>query len=636
MSRRCAARRRGGAEAMAPEAGEGGVARAAGAAERAAGAVRRRRPVARRARRARCGRSPSRPTTWPRSCAATARGSTPSPARLEVVEERLDGYDRLKRKHGGTIAAVLAHAERCRARLRRARAAPRRRSRRRRPSWPRRAAARAARGRAARGAGRRRRRRSPARSASGSPSWRWRARRSPSCSSRATSRGRRAPTRVEFLIAPNPGVPAGAAARDRLGRRAVARDAGAAGRRRTTARRRPTLVFDEVDAGIGGHTARAVGEQLRALAAAARSSASPTCRRSPRWRPVTSRSRSRPSGDAAVTTVTELARRGRRDRAGAHARRRRGGRRAARRHAKELLQGGLGAPARPRDGGRRERLWDRGVACPRRRGEVSRRPGRTGGPGHLVHNCRAVASTRIGGCAVRVGANVHMTSKTTRIAASGVVDDRQQSRRDRLTTSLPQPRTAPPTRFALNARAGRGAQTPRPRRSTYCAPRTRDPGGTLALLAGPAARRRRQRSRSGSSSPRARAIATRASRRWSAGSVATPKRSNRICRWARTVSTLRNGWFGDLVVGGRGHGLAGLPIRPGQLPQDAVHAVRERRPRDDRPAEHRRVAELPPGSGRSASVRSRRARRRGRPAASCRPTARRPRAGGRARGSARR
>jgi DNA repair protein RecN (Recombination protein N) len=27
----------------------------------------------------------------------------------------------------------------------------------------------------------------------------------------------------------------------------------------------PTLVFDEVDAGIGGHTARAVGERLRAL-----------------------------------------------------------------------------------------------------------------------------------------------------------------------------------------------------------------------------------------------------------------------------------------------------------------------------------------------------------------------------------
>ena len=29
----------------------------------------------------------------------------------------------------------------------------------------------------------------------------------------------------------------------------------------------PLLVFDEIDAGIGGHTARAVGERLRALAA---------------------------------------------------------------------------------------------------------------------------------------------------------------------------------------------------------------------------------------------------------------------------------------------------------------------------------------------------------------------------------
>jgi DNA repair protein RecN (Recombination protein N) len=29
----------------------------------------------------------------------------------------------------------------------------------------------------------------------------------------------------------------------------------------------PMLVFDEIDAGIGGHTARAVGEHLRALAA---------------------------------------------------------------------------------------------------------------------------------------------------------------------------------------------------------------------------------------------------------------------------------------------------------------------------------------------------------------------------------
>jgi DNA repair protein RecN (Recombination protein N) len=78
------------------------------------------------------------------------------------------------------------------------------------------------------------------------------------------SRGRRAPTpRVPDRA--QPGVPAGAAARDRLGRRAVARDARAARRRERGGG--ATLVFDEVDAGIGGHTARAVGEQLRALAA---------------------------------------------------------------------------------------------------------------------------------------------------------------------------------------------------------------------------------------------------------------------------------------------------------------------------------------------------------------------------------
>ena len=37
------------------------------------------------------------------------------PGRLDVVEERLELYDRLERKHGGSVEAVLAHAERCRA-----------------------------------------------------------------------------------------------------------------------------------------------------------------------------------------------------------------------------------------------------------------------------------------------------------------------------------------------------------------------------------------------------------------------------------------------------------------------------------------------------------------------------------------
>jgi DNA repair protein RecN (Recombination protein N) len=39
------------------------------------------------------------------------------PGRLEQVEERLEVIDRLKRKHGGSIESVLAHAEHCRAEI---------------------------------------------------------------------------------------------------------------------------------------------------------------------------------------------------------------------------------------------------------------------------------------------------------------------------------------------------------------------------------------------------------------------------------------------------------------------------------------------------------------------------------------
>ncbi len=69
---------------------------------------------------------------------------------------------------------------------------------------------------------------------------------------------------VEFLLAPNSGVPAGPVretasggelSRVMLALLGVANDGSAA-----------TLVFDEVDAGIGGQTARAVGARLRELA----------------------------------------------------------------------------------------------------------------------------------------------------------------------------------------------------------------------------------------------------------------------------------------------------------------------------------------------------------------------------------
>jgi DNA repair protein RecN (Recombination protein N) len=89
---------------------------------------------------------------------------------------------------------------------------------------------------------------------------------------------------VEFMIAPNPGVPAGPvreiASGGELSRIMLALTA--AGLRTSPARAAharthasadavaagasSTLAFDELDAGIGGHTARAVGERLREIA----------------------------------------------------------------------------------------------------------------------------------------------------------------------------------------------------------------------------------------------------------------------------------------------------------------------------------------------------------------------------------
>jgi len=69
---------------------------------------------------------------------------------------------------------------------------------------------------------------------------------------------------ITFVLAPNPGEPPRPLARiasgGELSRVALALK-GVLAEADTT----PTLVFDEVDAGIGGHTARAVGERLRAL-----------------------------------------------------------------------------------------------------------------------------------------------------------------------------------------------------------------------------------------------------------------------------------------------------------------------------------------------------------------------------------
>jgi DNA repair protein RecN (Recombination protein N) len=196
-----------------------------------------------------------------------AEGLDAEPGRLDTVEERLALLDRLARKHGGSVATVLAYAQECRARrddllgaeealegaasgLERARSQLQRTS----------AALRKARMAAAPRLAAQVRERLEALAMEGA-----------AFEIALTDRepGPTGADAVEFLIAPNAGVPAaplretasgGEMSRVMLAIMAARAEAGAA------ADSGATLVFDEVDAGIGGQTARAVGEQLRALA----------------------------------------------------------------------------------------------------------------------------------------------------------------------------------------------------------------------------------------------------------------------------------------------------------------------------------------------------------------------------------
>jgi DNA repair protein RecN (Recombination protein N) len=193
-----------------------------------------------------------------------ADGVEAAPGRLDVVEERLAAFDRLKRKHGGTLTAVLEHAEASRLRRdalanheeaieeARARVAELR------ADLERRAAdLRAAREAAAGGLAEEVRGRLAALAMDGATF--------EASLSRRDGFGPSGGDEVEFLIAPNPGVPAGplreTASGGELSRVMLALMGAAADGASAL-----TLVFDEIDAGIGGQTARAVGEQLRALA----------------------------------------------------------------------------------------------------------------------------------------------------------------------------------------------------------------------------------------------------------------------------------------------------------------------------------------------------------------------------------
>jgi len=192
-------------------------------------------------------------------------GVEADPAALQAIEERLEAIDRLERKHGGSVESVLAHAERCRAEIATLEGAGER----------------GAEAEAALAAASERREAlaaelSAARTAAAEPFETRVAAELESLAMAGASLqvvlephpddfGPSGRETVELRLAPNPGIePApirDAASGGELSRVMLALSnlgrAGSAG----------TLVFDEIDAGVGGNTARVVGERLRALGA---------------------------------------------------------------------------------------------------------------------------------------------------------------------------------------------------------------------------------------------------------------------------------------------------------------------------------------------------------------------------------
>ncbi|HEY5190187.1 MAG TPA: DNA repair protein RecN [Solirubrobacteraceae bacterium] len=191
--------------------------------------------------------------------------------RVEVVEERLAVLARLQRKHGGDITAVLAHAEQCRARRDELEHADEALER----AEHELAAARAELEKLAGRLGTRRGKAAPA--LAGAVRERLAelamadARFEIELSPRSGGCGPRGAEAIEMRIAANPGSPPGplreVASGGELSRVMLALMSVAHGEPAADSAESPLLVFDEIDAGIGGHTARAVGEHLRGLAA---------------------------------------------------------------------------------------------------------------------------------------------------------------------------------------------------------------------------------------------------------------------------------------------------------------------------------------------------------------------------------
>jgi DNA repair protein RecN (Recombination protein N) len=194
-----------------------------------------------------------------------AEGIEADPGELAAIEERLEAIDRLERKHGGSVESVLEHAAHCRTEIERLEGAE-----------VRGAAAEAALAETERRREQLAEQLSAGRAAAAAPLEQRvaaelaqlameGARLEVALEPHPDGYGAAGRETVELRVAPNPGIEAAplreAASGGELSRVMLALsglgEAASAG----------TLVFDEIDAGIGGNTARVVGERLRALGA---------------------------------------------------------------------------------------------------------------------------------------------------------------------------------------------------------------------------------------------------------------------------------------------------------------------------------------------------------------------------------
>jgi DNA repair protein RecN (Recombination protein N) len=192
-----------------------------------------------------------------------SEGIEADPASLQAIEERLEAIDRLERKHGGSVESVLAHAARCREEIVRLESAE----------------ARSAEAEAALAEAEARRtdlgeELSAGREAASAPLQERVAEELEQLSMAGASLevvleahpdgfGVSGRETVELRVAPNPGIEAAplrdAASGGELSRVMLALSGLGQGASAGT------MVFDEIDAGVGGKTARVVGERLQAL-----------------------------------------------------------------------------------------------------------------------------------------------------------------------------------------------------------------------------------------------------------------------------------------------------------------------------------------------------------------------------------